>query len=324
MVVTSSDGQHGEWLVRRTAMPTQPTDEDLLTSVDPKAFGLFYARHLRDVERYFARRVSSRETAADLTAETFVAALVARRRFVPGVTPAAGWLYTIAARRFIDFQRRAIVEQRARETLESEARVTERWTPPPTFHATEDLRSGLLRHLPADQRHAVVAHVLDASSYSDIASIAGASPASIRQRVSRGLRTLRAPLLIYRGAQELARQDRAYRYGGGHGAFLTAVAPRAPLDCSAATSLILNWAGALDSDVAWTSGRLAREWGDVGEGRHVTLWANDHHVWLEFKLDDDHGERFDPTPSHLAPNAGCLTSRAGPTRDFTPRHLPGL
>ena len=94
-------------------MTTQPTDEELLTSVDPEAFGAFYARHHDGVERYFARRVGNRETAADLAAETFAAALVARRRFVPGATPAAGWLYTIAARRHVDFQRRAVVEQRA-------------------------------------------------------------------------------------------------------------------------------------------------------------------------------------------------------------------
>ena len=70
--------------------------------------------------------------------------------------------------------------------------------------------------------------------------------------------------------------------------------------------------------------RLAEQWGVVGEGRHVTLWANEEHVWLEFKLDGDHGERFDPTPSRLPPDPGLLAARSGPTDEYTPRHLPGL
>ena len=302
-------------------MTTHPTDEELLTSVDPEAFGVFYARHLNGVERYFTRRVANHELAADLAAETFAAALVARRRFVPGETPAAGWLYTIAARRHVDFQRRAAVEQRARETLESEARIDARWASP---SLGDDPEPALLRSLPDDQRRAVAAHVLRAQSYEQIATAAGTSEASIRQRVSRGLRTLRAPLAVYRAAQELMRQDHPYRFAGGHKTFLDAIDPRAPLDCSSAASLLLKRAGALDSDTALTSGRLAERWGVVGEGRHVTLWANDEHVWLEFKLDGDHGERFDPTPSRLAPDPGWLAARSGPKDDYTPRHVPGL
>jgi DNA-directed RNA polymerase specialized sigma24 family protein len=88
------------------------SDEDLLTADDPEAFGVFYARHLRSIERFFARRVSGHE-AYDLAAETFAAAFEARRRFVPGRAPATAWLFTIAARRLIDFRRRGAVEQRS-------------------------------------------------------------------------------------------------------------------------------------------------------------------------------------------------------------------
>ena len=302
-------------------MQPHPTDEALLTSVDPEAFGAFYARHLEGVERFFVRRTGNRETAADLAAETFAAALVARRRFVPGDTPAAGWLYTIAARRHADFRRRNAAEQRARETVEAEARVATTWAEPAV---ADDAAPALLRSLPPDQRRAVEAHVLQQRSYEQMAWASGASEASVRQRVSRGLRTLRAPLLVYRAARELTRQDRAYQFGGGHGTFLDAVAPRAPLDCSGAASLLLRRAGALNSDTAWTSDRFAEQWGVLGEGRHVTLWANDEHVWLEFRLDDDQAERFDPTPSRLHPDPGWLPRNRGPKGDFIPRHLRGL
>ena len=102
------------------------TDEELLASDDPEAFGLFYDRHVKALLGYFARRTFDPEEAADLTAETFASALVARRRFKPGKAPAAAWLFTIAARRLADYQRRGYVEQRMRRSLEMERRPVER------------------------------------------------------------------------------------------------------------------------------------------------------------------------------------------------------
>jgi RNA polymerase sigma factor (sigma-70 family) len=296
------------------------TDEELLISGDPEAFGLFYSRNLPGVETYFARRVG-RVPAADLAAETFASALVARRRFVAGNTPAAGWLYTIAARRLVDFRRRALVRQHTLEALASEATSHE---PPPISEIVAELEPGLLRHLPRDQRDAIVAHVLQDRDYRQIAAESHASQASIRQRVSRGLSALREPLQVYRAAQALARQDRTYRFGGGHCKDLSSIGPREPLDCSAAASLILLQAGLLERGPAWISARLAEAWGEPGEGSYVTVWANEEHVWIEFKLDSDHGERFDPTPSRRAPNNGWMPNKQGPTRDFIPRHWAGL
>lgn len=303
---------------------TQASDEELLTSADPEAFGVFYARHLAGVQAYFARRVGDRDTAADLAAETFASALIARRRFVASDTPAAGWLYTIAARRFVDFQRRRGVAQRTREAAIEEAAAAEpRLTPSSPLLAGE-LETGLLRHLPADQRQAIAAHVVHEHGYGDIAAQLETSEASIRQRVSRGLRALRGPLQVYRAAHQLAREDRGYRFAGGHGASLASLPANEPLDCSSSASLILMRAGLFGPGRPWTSGRFASEWGALGEGRYLTVWANGDHVWIEFKLDADHGERFDPTPSRLAPHSGWLSTRPGPTHEFTPRHWPGL
>ena len=52
----------------------------------------------------------------------------------------------------------------------------------------------LLETLPQDQRAAIRARVLDEREYVDIARELQSSPQVIRQRVSRGLRTLRAQL----------------------------------------------------------------------------------------------------------------------------------
>ena len=51
---------------------------------------------------------------------------------------------------------------------------------------------------PPDQREAVTAHVLDERSYEEIALQAQTSQATVRQRVSRGLRTLRDRIEVNR------------------------------------------------------------------------------------------------------------------------------
>jgi DNA-directed RNA polymerase specialized sigma24 family protein len=55
-------------------------DDALLVAAadDPEAFAQFYRAHVRGVVAYFRRRVGSAELAADLTAETFAAALAGR------------------------------------------------------------------------------------------------------------------------------------------------------------------------------------------------------------------------------------------------------
>lgn len=298
------------------------SDEQLLASDDPEAFGVFYARHLVNVERYFAVRLGDRESARDLASETFASALVARRRFAPGPAPAVGWLYAIAARRLVDFRRRAAVERRRGEAFAAEAFAAEAGLAEPVPAA--DVRAGMLRHLPAEQREAVAAHVIDGYDYNELALRLELSEASVRQRVSRGLRSLRLPLEVYRAAQQVAREDRGYRLGGGHFRPIAGIARRDPLDCSSAASLILARAGVFDGDQAWVAGRIAKAWGRPGEGRHVTVWANEQQVWIEFRLDADHAERFDPTPSRLAPHSGPLTTTTRSTNEMTPRHWHGL
>jgi RNA polymerase sigma-70 factor (ECF subfamily) len=52
----------------------------------------------------------------------------------------------------------------------------------------------LLEDLPADQRDAVRARVLDERPYEEIAAELQCSPSVVRKRVSRGVRTMRAKL----------------------------------------------------------------------------------------------------------------------------------
>ena len=177
----------------------QPTDEDLLLSGEPAAFGLFYQRRVRDILGYMMRRTSNPDVAADLTAETFAAALTARRRYRPDKGSAGAWLYGIALKKLADQQRRGYVERKGRRRLGME-RLDLTDADIARIEALADDRTAtlLVSRLAPEQRDAVVAHVVQERSYGDIAGELGTSEAVVRKRVSRGLQTVRRRMVRQR------------------------------------------------------------------------------------------------------------------------------
>jgi RNA polymerase sigma factor (sigma-70 family) len=168
-----------------------PSDEDLLLSGDPEDFGRFYDRYVDMLLGYFARRIHDPEAAADLTAETFAAALVARRRFRRAQTPAVAWLFGIAQHKLADYRRRGGAEARMYRRLGMERVPVEAEDAEMIALLGRDAAWQLIDELPADQREAVRAHVLEDRAYGEIAFEAGTSEAVVRKRVSRGLGALR-------------------------------------------------------------------------------------------------------------------------------------
>jgi RNA polymerase sigma-70 factor (ECF subfamily) len=170
-------------------------DETLLAQArsEPSAFGAFYRRHEDRVLSYFLARVGDPEVAADLTAETFAAALASAHRFRPRKEPAAAWLFGIAGNTLAMSRLRGRVEARARERLgmaplelsdEAIERIAE----------LDHVALALVKDLPADQQEAVRARVIDERDYADIAKDMRCSEAVVRKRVSRGLRSMRTHL----------------------------------------------------------------------------------------------------------------------------------
>jgi RNA polymerase sigma-70 factor (ECF subfamily) len=170
-------------------------DEGLLSTAraEPAAFGAFYRRHEDRVLGYFLARVGDPEVAADLTAETFAAALASAHRFRPRKEPASAWLFGIARNNLAMCRRRGGVEARARRRLgmapivltdESVERIA----------ALDRTALALVDDLPGDQQDAVRARVIDERDYAEIAKDLRCSEAVVRKRVSRGLGTLRAHL----------------------------------------------------------------------------------------------------------------------------------
>ena len=168
------------------------TDEDLLLSGDPEDFGRFYDRYVDMLLGYFTRRVHDPEVAADLTAETFAAALVARRRFRRASTPAVAWLFGIAQHKLADYRRRGAAEDRMRRRLGIERVPVAEDDAEQIAMLGRDAAWHLIDELPPDQREAVRAHVLEDRGYGEIAVASDTSEAVVRKRVSRGLGALRS------------------------------------------------------------------------------------------------------------------------------------
>ena len=168
------------------------SDDELLASRQPGAFGLFYRRHVEDLVAFFMRRTGNAELAADLTAETFAAALVARARFDPGRGSASAWLFGIALHKLARIERREAAERRARRRLGMERiELTDA-----DIERIDALGSGerahvLLERPSQEQRDAIRAHVIDERPYGEIARSQGISEAVVRKRVSRGLAAVR-------------------------------------------------------------------------------------------------------------------------------------
>jgi len=180
-----------EWF-RHTA-----SDADLLVKSreNDDAFGVFYARHIDAVLAFFLKRVGDRELAADLTAETFAAALIAVPTYEPELSPALAWLFMIAQRRLVDSLRRGRVEDHARRTLGLEPMLLTDRELERVEERAEAARHGdalaMLEQLSKEHREAVQGRVLDEESYAELAQRLRCSEAVVRQRVHRGLSQLR-------------------------------------------------------------------------------------------------------------------------------------
>jgi RNA polymerase sigma factor (sigma-70 family) len=173
------------------------SDEELLElgTADAEAFGELYDRYEDPLLAFFRRATGRADLAADLTAEVFAAAIASAASFRPELGTARAWLFGIARHQLAQGWRRGRVEAQARRRLGMEPIALsdenlERIDRLGEAGVMDSLR--LLEALPVDQRAAVRARVIDGLDYGAAARALGCSELVVRQRVSRGLRRLRA------------------------------------------------------------------------------------------------------------------------------------
>jgi RNA polymerase sigma factor (sigma-70 family) len=163
---------------------------------DGEAFTVLYRRYLPLVLRWSLRQTRNRELAADLTAEVFAASLPASRRYRPAEGTVAAWLLGIAQNKLRESRRRKRVEDSARRRigLEPAALTDTGLDRVDELVSLDGVALDRVQGLPVDQRDAVLWHVIEERSYAEIADELSCSASVVRQRVSRGLRTLRSEL----------------------------------------------------------------------------------------------------------------------------------
>jgi RNA polymerase sigma-70 factor (ECF subfamily) len=172
------------------------------TRHDAELFGQFFDRYYGEVSQFFWLRTADVEVAADLTAETFAAALEGLERFDSARGTAAGWLFGIADKQLHQWLRRGRVDRRSRDRLHLDPiRFDEGG-----YERVEALRdigrlmkplAAALAALPETVRRAVELRVLDQMEYAAVAQRLGCSEGAARVRVSRGLKQLFEAVVPY-------------------------------------------------------------------------------------------------------------------------------
>jgi RNA polymerase sigma factor (sigma-70 family) len=168
----------------------------IAAAADAQAFAAFYREFERPVLGFFMRATGRAELAADLAAETFACALESIDGYDPERGRAEHWLFGIARNVLGSSYRRGRVEADARRRLGLPPLLLDDHATDTIARlaASEQYATLALAGLPADQQHAIHAHVVQERDYADLARELCCSEAVVRQRVSRGLRTLRARL----------------------------------------------------------------------------------------------------------------------------------
>lgn len=164
------------------------SDGELLSAIaarDGTAFSVFYRRHLPAVAAFLLREAGDREVAADLTAEVFAAVLLAAHRYRRQGASATPWVIGIARNKLLMTRRRGRVEARARRQLGFTAVALEDGDLDrieAVAGAGSSRLVGLVEQLPAVEREAVRARVVEERSYREIATELRCSEMVIRKR----------------------------------------------------------------------------------------------------------------------------------------------
>jgi len=173
------------------------SEADLAARVhqDPDQFLVLYENYYERILNYLYRKTGDRDTAEDLTSQTFLSAFeylsAARRRvnFRP-------WIYTIATNACRSHGRRGR-RWTQRIPILGRMRLADSFRDARDDADRNDLAKAarfLLFHLPGKYRDALILRFDEELSYAEIAEILGLSQVGARTRVMRGLQRLRKGL----------------------------------------------------------------------------------------------------------------------------------
>jgi RNA polymerase sigma factor (sigma-70 family) len=165
---------------------------------EPAAFEAFYREHIAAVQAFVARRVGDPNMAADLTAETFLAAIDAAPSYRADRGEPRAWLFGIARNVVAAETRRAGRERHANariqghRLLDAEDLTRLRATIDAARHSRE--LHAALGQLGENERAVFELHALDDLSPAEAAAALGIHPVTARVRLHRARVSLRRRL----------------------------------------------------------------------------------------------------------------------------------
>jgi len=135
--------------------------------------------------------------------------------------------------------------------------------------------------------------------------------------------------LVYQACLAMDRKRYPYVWGGGH--YACGMADKGAggtltgFDCSGSTCAVLAAAhlGFYQGGPVDVSGTIAAKWGQPGEGRTFTVWANSVHVFIIFNTPKGR-QHFGTGDWGKGWGGAGFNPNMHPTGGFTPRHWPGL
>jgi RNA polymerase sigma-70 factor (ECF subfamily) len=151
-----------------------------------------YDEYRERMYRYHYYRLRHRETAEDLTSQTFVKALEGFQSFDASKGSMATWLYRIARNTFIDHLRRLHPNEQMDDELMDSLSSLENVAGDVATKLEAEQATALLRHLTPEQREVILLRLWDDLSYAEIAEMTGKTEGACKMAYRRGLDALRA------------------------------------------------------------------------------------------------------------------------------------
>ncbi|GAA2212759.1 RNA polymerase sigma factor [Nonomuraea monospora] len=183
-------------------MITQPAvrgaDADLVRAswTEPEAFAELFDRYSAMLYRYVSRRLGP-EPAEDLVGETFLVAFSRRKSYDLAYTDARPWLFGILTKLVSRHHRTEAARYRAllRAPVESEVESpADRVAAGVTAQAVRGELAGALAALPAKDRDVLLLIAWGDLTYEEAARALGIPVGTVRSRLNRGRRKVRAAL----------------------------------------------------------------------------------------------------------------------------------
>jgi RNA polymerase sigma-70 factor (ECF subfamily) len=181
----------------RTQRPVQaPEDEQWLVERakrDPEAFGELYDIHFERIYAYIYRKTGDRQSAEDLTSETFMKALAAIKTYRYTGQPFVAWLYRIASNAVTDYYR----ARRVTTSLDEGIPLADRGTSPEEAALRLDDQQAVARAiqtLSPDQQDVILLRFSEDMKLKDIGQVVGKTEGAVKALMFRALNSLKGKL----------------------------------------------------------------------------------------------------------------------------------